>query len=114
GGVYDNLGLEPIWKDHEVVLSSDGGALFHAGGDTGFIGEIGRYIAIPENQALALRKRWLISNFTSNQLKGTYWGIGSSRASYGLDGGYSDELAKNFIAAIRTDLDSFSDTEASI
>lgn len=28
GGVYDNLGLEPIWKDHEIVISSDGGAIF--------------------------------------------------------------------------------------
>jgi NTE family protein len=114
GGVYDNLGLEPLWKDHEIVLSSDGGALFHARGDSGFIWEIARYIGIPENQALALRKRWLISNFNSGQLKGTYWGIGSSRSSYGLDGGYSDDLAKNFIAAIRTDLDRFSDAEASI
>jgi NTE family protein len=114
GGVYDNLGLEPIWKDHEIVLSSDGGALFPLDGDTGFIWEISRFISIPENQALALRKRWLISNFTSGQLKGTYWGIGGSRASYGLDGGYSDDVVRNFIAAIRTDLDSFSDAEASI
>ena len=114
GGVYDNLGLEPIWKDHEIVLSSDGGALFPIGGDTGFVWAISRFISIPENQALALRKRWLISNFTAGQLKGTYWGIGSTRASYGLDGGYSDDLAKNHIAAIRTDLDSFSDAEASI
>jgi NTE family protein len=114
GGVYDNLGLEPIWKDHEIVLSSDGGSLFHVGGDTGFVWEVGRYIEIPLNQALALRKRWLISNFVSGQLRGTYWGIGSSRSSYGLDGGYSKDLAQNFIAAIRTDLDSFSETEASI
>ena len=28
--------------------------------------------------------------------------------------GYSDDLAKNFIAAIRTDLDSFSEAEASV
>ncbi len=60
GGVYDNLGLEPIWKDHEIVLSSDGGALFPVGGDNGFAWEIGRFISIPENQALALRRRWLI------------------------------------------------------
>ena len=26
GGVYDNLGLEPVWKDHAVVLVSDGAA----------------------------------------------------------------------------------------
>jgi NTE family protein len=114
GGVYDNLGLEPIWKDHEIVLCSDGGALFHVGGDTGRLWEVDRFISIPENQALALRKRWLISNFVAGQLKGTYWGIGSTAYDYGVPQGYSDDLAKNFISAIRTDLDRFSDTEASI
>ena len=114
GGVYDNLGLEPIWKDHEIVLASDGGALFPVGGDTGFAWEIGRYVGIPENQALAVRKRWLISNFISGQLRGTYWGIGSSPYDYGVQQGYSSDVARNYIAAIRTDLDSFSDAEASI
>jgi NTE family protein len=116
GGVYDNLGLEPIWKDHEFVLSSDGGALFPTGGDTGFAWEIGRFISIPENQALAVRKRWLISNFIANQIKGTYWGIGSTASEYtaNVDPGYSLDLVKNFIAAIRTDLDSFSDAEAAV
>jgi NTE family protein len=114
GGVYDNLGLEPIWKDHEIVLSSDGGALFRAGGDTGFFWEVGRFISIPENQALALRKRWLVSNFVAGQLKGTYWGIGGTAYAYGIQQGYSDDLAKNYISAIRTDLDKFSDAEASV
>lgn len=114
GGVYDNLGLEPIWKDHEIVLCSDGGALFNPGGDTGFAWEVNRFISIPENQALALRKRWLISNFISGELKGTYWGVGSTAYDYGISQGYSNDLAKNYIAAIRTDLDKFSEAEASI
>jgi NTE family protein len=114
GGVYDNLGLEPIWKDHEIVLCSDGGALFRVGGDTGFVWEINRFISIPENQALAVRKRWLISNFVAKQLKGTYWGIGSTAYDYGIQQGYSNDLAKNYISTIRTDLDEFSDAEASI
>ena len=114
GGVYDNLGLEPIWKDHEIVLCSDGGALFPTGGDTGFAWEIGRFVSIPENQALALRKRWLISNFIAKNLQGTYWGIGSTAYGYGVNQGYSEDLTKNFIAAIRTDLDSFSEAEASV
>ena len=114
GGVYDNLGLEPIWKDHEIVLCSDGGALFRVGGDTGFVWEIDRFISIPESQALAVRKRWLISNFVAKQLKGTYWGIGSTAYDYGVEQGYSNDLAKNYISAIRTDLDKFSDAEASI
>jgi NTE family protein len=54
GGVYDNLGLEPLWKNHEVVLASDGGALFPVGGDIGFTWEIARFISIPETQALAV------------------------------------------------------------
>jgi NTE family protein len=34
GGVYDNMGLEPVWKSHQYVLVSDCGAPFefHAGG----------------------------------------------------------------------------------
>ncbi len=114
GGVYDNLGLEPIWKDHEIVLSSDGGALFPIGGDTGFAWEIGRCIGIPENQALALRKRWLISNFVAGQMGGTYWGIGGTVREYGFERGYSEELVKAFIAKIRTDLDSFSEAETCV
>ncbi len=121
GGVYDNLGLEPIWKDHDCVLASDGGALFPVGGDTGFPWEIGRYISIPENQALAVRKRWLISNFIARQtsgpnygINGTYWGIGGTCFDYGINQGYSEDLAKNYIGAIRTDLDSFSEAEASV
>ena len=117
GGVYDNLGLEPIWKDHETVLASDGGALFPIGGDTGFSWEVGRFVGIPENQALALRKRWLISSFATtgpDTMNGTYWGIGGTVAGYSQPGGYSDAVVKNFIAAIRTDLDSFSEAEASV
>lgn len=114
GGLYDNLGLEPIWKDHEIVLSSDGGALFPIGSDTGFRWEIGRFISIPENQALAVRKRWLISNFLKNVLAGTYWGIGGSPQSYGVAQGYSKSLARESIAAIRTDLDAFSEAEAAV
>jgi NTE family protein len=114
GALYDNLGLEPIWREHEVVLASDGGAPFRIGGDTGFAWEIGRYIQIPENQAVAARKRRLISDFVSGQMKGTYWGIGGTVAEYGFEGGYSGDVVRNFIAAIRTDLDSFSDAEACV
>ena len=114
GGVYDNLGLEPVWKDHAVVLSSDGGALFGTGADTGLVWEVKRYLAIPENQALAVRKRWLMANFIGGIMEGTYWGIGGAASSYGGSAGYSKELASEVIAGIRTDLDSFSDAEAAV
>jgi NTE family protein len=114
GGVYDNLGLEPVWKDHAVVLSSDGGALFGIGSDTDLVWEVKRYLAIPENQALAVRKRWLMANFIGGSMEGTYWGIGGATSSYDSSGGYSKELASDVIAGIRTDLDSFSDAEAAV
>lgn len=55
------------------------------------------------NQALALRKRWLIASFTGGVgpggkpgLTGTYWDIGLYRAYYpNGDGlGYSRDIAK--------------------
>ncbi len=114
GGVYDNLALEPVWKDHAVTLSSDGGALFGTGADTSFLWEVKRYMAIPENQALAVRKRWLIANFIRDVMEGTYWGIGGATSSYDIKGGYSKKLASGVIAAIRTDLDSFSHAEVAV
>ncbi len=118
GGVYDNLGVEPVWKDHEFVLVSDGGALFKVGGNTGIVGEVSRYISIPENQALAVRKRWLMASYRATDprdgFKGAYWGIGDAASDYKINQGYSKDLAQNYIAAIRTDLDSFSEAEASV
>lgn len=116
GGVYDNLGLEPVWKQHKTVLSSDGGALFDFEADKNLFGRVKRYVSIPENQALALRKRWLISNFMNNTMSGAYWGIGGAAANYGNPAaiGYSKGLADDFIAKIRTDLDAFSQAEAAV
>src|SRR5690348_13399280 len=123
GGVYDNLGLEPIWKTHKTVLCSDGGALFDGNAGKGLIWNVKRWLAIPENQALAVRKRWLISSFQSpaeDGLTGTFWGIGSARESYRLPdgskltGGYSKKLATEVIGCMRTDLDAFSEPEASV
>jgi len=117
GGDYDNMGLEPVWKSHAVVLVSDAGGLFTNESDRGLFWRIPRYQAIQERQARALRKRWLIASFSQGTLDGTYWGVGSSPSQY-EDGvafpGYSKELAREVIAEIRTDLDAFSDAEAAV
>lgn len=39
GGMYDNLGLESIWKDHAIMLLSDGGAVFDFEADNNFLSE---------------------------------------------------------------------------
>lgn len=114
GGIYDNMGLEPLWKSHRVVLVSDAGGLFTGEGDRGLLWRLMRYQGIQEQQSRALRKRWLISSFVLGAMQGTYWGVGGAPSRYGFEGGYSKELASGTIAEIRTDLDAFSDAEAAV
>ncbi len=116
GGVYDNLGLEPIWRDHALLLVSDGGAPFAFAPDRGtWLSQIRRDVAVMANQTTAVRKRWLIASFLAGQMHGAYWGIASAAAHYQPGApGYSADLAANVIAAIRTDLDAFSPAEAAV
>jgi NTE family protein len=115
GGNYDNFGLEPIWKNRSVVLVSDGGGALDFEPDKGLVWRILRYPSILDNQARSLHKRWLYASFRSHEMKGAYWRIKNTRATY-LDGdtlGYSSGLAAN-IASIRTDLNGFSEAEAAV
>jgi NTE family protein len=114
GGVYDNMALEPVWKDHATLLVSDGGATFDFGADKGLFWRLQRYTSIVSRQASGVRKRWLISNMQDKVLTGTYWGLGSKRESYKEEGGYSADLVEAVISPIRTDLDRFSDAEKAI
>jgi NTE family protein len=128
GGDYDNMGLEPVWKSHAVVLVSDAGGLFTEESDKGLLWRIPRYQGIQERQARALRKRWLIASFNQGTLDGTYWSVASAPSQYEEEDreeerpkeerppfpGYSKSLAREVIAEIRTDLDAFSDAEAAV
>jgi NTE family protein len=113
GGLYDNMGLEPVWKDHARVLVSDGGRPFSEVVAGGLLEELGRYVAITERQARGLRLRWLHAQFgESGGLAGAYWGI-AQRAGAIRHGaaGYSAPLAEDLLPRIRTDLDGFSQGE---
>ncbi|HEY3108569.1 MAG TPA: patatin-like phospholipase family protein [Chloroflexota bacterium] len=115
GGLYDNLGLEPVWKSRAVLLVSDGGATFDFAADRGLLGRLSRYTAVQGRQVSALRKRWLIAGFIAGTLEGTYWGIGSATAHYAAGvPGYSQELVTDLISRVRTDLDAFSAAECAV
>jgi NTE family protein len=92
GGVYDNLGLETVWKRYETVLVSD------AGGKTqpeeephkDPIRHSYRVFDLIDNQVRSLRKRQLIDSFKLKMTdaayrKGTYWGIRTNIKDYELD-----------------------------
>ena len=89
GGVYDNLGLETVWKRYKTVLISDGGGLLTPEADPKR--DWGRHsyrvLNIIHNQVTALRKRQAIQSFiaTDDEHNGTYWGINSQVADYHLD-----------------------------
>ena len=116
GGVYDNMGLEPVWKTHKTILVSDGGATFGYEWDKGLIWRVNRYTSIVGSQARALRKRWLISGFMTSEMQGGYWGIGSVTAHYGSHAptGYSQALVEQYVSQVRTDMDAFSEGEQAV
>jgi NTE family protein len=115
GGIYDNLGLEPVWRDHSVVLVSDAAPSFTP--DPDILAAVWRglrYAVTLLEQATDVRKRWLISSFIAGELEGAYWGLGSFPSSYGADAGYSDALVAEVLSQIRIDLDEFSDAEIAV
>ncbi len=115
GGIYDNLGLEPVWRDHAVVLVSDGAPSFTPDPDMPALIWRGlRYAVTLLEQATDVRKRWLISNFILGELEGTYWGIGSLPSSYDAEAGYPDALIAEVISQVRIDLDVFSEGEIAV
>jgi NTE family protein len=132
GGVYDNMGLEPVWKDKAATLIvSDGGKPFFiydqpdsslmtktfqfiTGPNTGFLKRLLRCQDIIGNQALALRKRMLIDwKFIAAGYKGTYFGLKSCYLDFQLPAngqtpqGY-DQQVVDVIMKVRTDFDAFS------
>jgi NTE family protein len=111
GGLYDNLGLEPVWKTAKIVLVSDGGAPFGFESDPGAVRRLFRYTSIIGKQAAAVRKRLLISSLATRRHEGAYWGVGSTTEAHGASEGYPRDLVSDVIARVRTDLDAFSPAE---
>lgn len=114
GGLYDNLGLQPVEKC-STVLVSDGGAPFVAATPKDLFGRLNAYLEIVSKQAGSLRKRQLIADYCDKWRAGTYWGISIAPSKYEPNAeGYSKELAETVIARVRTDMDAFSDAEIAV
>ena len=113
GGVYDNLGLEPVWKTHDVIFVSDAGAAFQTwqGVFPSFIARLLRTQKVVQNQARAVRKRWLMEGYNAGRFAGAYWGLGTDIAGYATGvHGYRGETLQA-ICSVRTDLNRFAEGE---
>jgi NTE family protein len=86
GGVYDNLGLETVWKRYRTVLISDGGAPYprQQRPRRNWVSHLVRVLNTIDRQVRSLRKREVIAAFAACEREGTYWGISTSIADYGL------------------------------
>ena len=86
GGVYDNLGIEPVWKNYKTVLVSDGSGKMQADPDPAgdWARHSKRILDIVDNQVRSLRKRQLVDSFVSGLRDGAYWGIRTDISRFGL------------------------------
>lgn len=86
GGVYDNLGLETVWKRYETVFVSDAGGALSADPEPrrDWARHSVRVLGVIDQQVRNLRKRQTIESLASGARSGAYWGIRTDIANYGL------------------------------
>lgn len=109
GGVYDNLGLETVWKQCKTVLVSNAGGKIAVEGDPddNWIGHTRRVLDTIDNQVRSLRVRQVIAAFIdqADAHDGAYWGIRVSIADFGLPDSFPAPLARTMeLAQIPTRL----------
>ena len=110
GGVYDNLGLERIWRRCRTVLVSNAGRLVpELGAPTGrWIGQLFRTFHLVHKQAEELRKRILFGMHNLSQRHVAFWSIEMPPGSYGIsDAVFLPTDVTNEVAKMRTRLNRF-------
>jgi NTE family protein len=114
GGVYDNLGVEPVWKTFNTMLVSDAGRPFQTVSESrqALITRLKRVADISMEQVAAVRKRWLVNDFIEKRRTGAIWTLNTRLEDFPLqDGrGYGPD-ARGMLHRVRTDLDAFTESE---
>lgn len=114
GGVYDNLGLERVWKRCRTVLVSNAGKTTpDIGSPTGrWIGQIFRTLSLVQQQAEYSRTRILLGMHNLKHRHVALWSISTPVAAYGVEDALHIDPSETVIAAtMRTRLNRFSATE---
>ena len=115
GGVYDNLGLETIFKRYTTLLVSDAGQKIAPEEDPAhdWARHSIRILDTVDNQVRSLRKRQLIEAYLRGDHTGCYWGIRTDYQDYKL----TDDPLKcatrdpTYLAQIPTRLQAMDDDE---
>jgi NTE family protein len=112
GGVYDNLGIETVWKSCSGAMVSDAGGQMAPDADPpdDWARHILRVLNVIDHQVRSLRKRQVIAGLESGQREGTYVGIRSHVADYHLDDCLpADPAVTDRLARLPTRLDAVPD-----
>ena len=107
GGVYDNLGLETVWKKFQTVLVSNGAKPFSVEEkiSVDWVSLGARVISLLDDQVGSLRRRLLLDSYRRNERRGSYWGIESDISHYPCANRLPCPVAKTQkLAAVATDL----------
>lgn len=110
GGVYDNLGLEPVWKRYRTILVSDGGRAMPGNPlpKSNWFSQALRVSDIALQQGIFLRQRVLRGLDRDGSRKVVSWGIGEGVAVHGPDNplGFTEAETK-LAASVKTRLKRF-------
>jgi NTE family protein len=106
GGVYDNLGLERVWKRCRTILVSNGGKTVpEIGRPTGrWIGQAYRTLNIVLQQAEHSRRRILFGMGNLDQRAVVYWSIDTPCSHYGAAANDLGDEDNRCAAAVATRL----------
>tara|TARA_R110002111_G_scaffold240269_1_gene301957 strand:+ start:19336 stop:20517 length:1182 start_codon:yes stop_codon:yes gene_type:complete len=98
GGVYDNLGLETVYKRYKTVLISDGGQNMadDLNPKDDWARHSRRLIDLLQHQVCSLRRRIVIEDFLNPEdpHQGAYWGIHTDIANYKLSNALKCDFGK--------------------
>ena len=131
GGLYDNLGLQPVIQRFQHILISDAGAPFDYSVRARGLGAlIGRYPAVLMRQLQVLRMRewislrdneWIAPN---RRISGAWWSLGITKHPAESEAlpipvgprpvGYPEDFLADYVVKCRTDLNTFTATEAGV
>ena len=107
GGVYDNLGLETVWKKYKTVLVSNGGGKMaeEAEPKSDWARHAIRVNEVIDNQVRSLRARQVIGSLQAKERQGAYWGVRTNVADYDLPSALPCPFARTTeLAATKTRL----------
>jgi len=110
GGVYDNMGVEPVWRRFKVLLASEAGRPFAAASTNrqSITSRLGRAIEISIEQVGAVRRRWLIEQLQAGTRNGALWTIHTLLEDFPVTPSYGyGPKVRPLISSIRTDLNAF-------